>query len=127
MVANGGGGVSSRSKNVSGMSLGSSGPNLTRRQVEFRVDRPVILPHLETVVQGSERRGWHLRHRWRSSCLIHIAVSYRGSVRRRWKVVRLRICCRTTARDLMAQPQGVVPFESSRCLGCTLRAYWAST
>jgi hypothetical protein len=65
MVANGGGGVSSRSKNVSGVSLGSSEANLTRRQVEFRVDRCVALPHLETLVQRSEGRGWHWRHRWR--------------------------------------------------------------
>lgn len=61
IAANGSGGVSGRSENVSGVSLGSSGGNLTQRQVEFRIDRPVILHHLEIQVQRSKRRGWHLR------------------------------------------------------------------
>jgi hypothetical protein len=47
MVADGGGGVSGRSKNVSGVTLSSSGANLTRRQVAC-----VALPHLDTLVQG---------------------------------------------------------------------------
>ena len=66
MVANGGGGVSDRSNDVSG----APGParrygSLTRRQVALCVDRPIILPHLETLIPGSKRYRRELCHRWR--------------------------------------------------------------
>ena len=61
MVADSVDGVSGRSEKVSGAPGRSSGANLTRRQVEVRVDRCIALPHLETLVSGSKRCGLHYR------------------------------------------------------------------
>ena len=63
MVADGAGGVSGRSGDVSGTShqlAWQRSGNLTRRRVEL--DRPIIVPHLETLVIGSESRRHHLCH-----------------------------------------------------------------
>jgi hypothetical protein len=59
MVANGVGGVSGCSGNVSGAALGSNGINLTRMEVELCIDDPGVVYYLLSLVPRSKRCGNH--------------------------------------------------------------------
>jgi hypothetical protein len=69
-----------------------------------RVDLCVALLHLQTLVQGSERVGWHLRHRWRKSI-----------VNTRWTLYSARLMVRLWWQTRRCAAESLLPKRLRLC------------